>query len=123
MQIEDTTHSIYLTSLWFVKSISYIMMIYVVDKVCSNLLNLQAIEKYLPKVKRIRCWNHTINAVKTWLRKHGATSTEIPVYNVRELLNQASYEEYCKKLKKAEINWSQAFHQYYMNVLHSEVRC
>ena len=49
----------------------------------------------------------------------GLPLLKIPVYIscVRELLNQASYEDYCKKLKQAEINWSQAFHQYYMNVL------
>ena len=69
------------------------------------------------------CWNHTINAIKTWLRKHGAASTEIPVYisHVRELLNQVSHDNYAEKLKQFEINWSHAFRQYYMDVIHSEV--
>ena len=34
----------------------------------------QAIQKHLPKVVWLRCWNHTINAAKVWLKKHGATS-------------------------------------------------
>ncbi len=49
-------------------------------------------EKYLPRVIWLRCWNHTINAVKAWLKKHGASSVEIPVYisHLRDLLNQRS---------------------------------
>ena len=39
-----------------------------------------AIENNLPKICCLLCWNHLISAVKFWLRKHGATYTEVPVY-------------------------------------------
>ena len=51
---------------------------------------------YVPGVGRVRCWNHTINAVKLWLRRYEANSAEIPVYvsNLRELFHQPSEEVY-----------------------------
>lgn len=55
----------------------------------------QAIEKLIPDLKRLSCWNHTI---KVWLKKHCATTSEIPAYVShlrKELLNckdKASYE-------------------------------
>lgn len=39
-----------------------------------------AIDKILTGVILIKCWNHIINSVKLWLRRHGAKSSEIPVY-------------------------------------------
>ena len=39
-----------------------------------------AIDKWLPGFVRLCCWNHTFSAVRFWLRKHGATAKEIPVY-------------------------------------------
>ena len=47
------------------------------EKLCSHfpsLCTFQAIEKHLPRVIWLRCWNHTINAIKLWLRKHCASS-------------------------------------------------
>ena len=39
-----------------------------------------AIDKWLPGFVCLRCWNHTFSAARFWLRIHGATSMEIPVY-------------------------------------------
>jgi hypothetical protein len=74
-------------------------------------------------VTRLRCWNHTINAVKAWLRKHGATSAEIPVYisQLRDMLNQSSMSEYEDKLQEFQVLWSVPFSQYYMTDIHPEV--
>ena len=36
-----------------------------------------AVDESLSGVARVRCWNHTINAVKLWLQRHGANSSEI----------------------------------------------
>ena len=49
-----------------------------------------AIDKILPAVYRLRCWNHIINSTKAWLCGHGATSSEIPVYvaSMCELFHQ-----------------------------------
>jgi hypothetical protein len=88
-----------------------------------NFVLYQAIGKYLPNVIRIRCWNHTINAVKTWLRKHGATSGEIPAYTsyVRDLLNQNSCASYESALEDNCLVWSKAFLDYYMSEIHPQV--
>ena len=60
---------------------------------------VEAVGKYLSKVQRVGCWNHVINAV---LKKHGASSQEIPVYTayIRDLLNQPNYESYLMSLKE-----------------------
>ncbi len=33
---------------------------------------VQAIGKYLPQAVHVSCWNHAINVMKVWLKKHGA---------------------------------------------------
>ena len=82
-----------------------------------------AIDEYLSNITRVRCWNHTINAIKHWLRNHGASTVEIPVYisNVRELLNQSTEETYLEKLKLYQVKWSKAFDNYYTDKIHPEV--
>ena len=82
-----------------------------------------AINGHLHKVCRLYCWNHIINTSKNWLRGHGATSSEIPVYvrNIRNLLHQPSEDEYLKLLTELKGSWSQAFVTYYMSEIHSKV--
>ena len=41
---------------------------------------VQAVDKVLHNVRRFYSWNHVINATKLWPRRHGATSSEEPVY-------------------------------------------
>lgn len=84
-----------------------------------------AIDLYLPKLARIRCWNHTINAAKVWLRGHGATSSEIPVYvsNLRELFHKPSKELYQEELQILKSKWSRPFVDYYNSEIHPEVSC
>lgn len=78
----------------------------------------------MPKVIWLRCWNHTINAVKAWLKKHGASSAEVPVYisHLRDMLNQSSMSDYEEKLQEFQVLWSEPFRQYYMTEIHPEVR-
>lgn len=82
-----------------------------------------AIDETLTGVHRVRCWNHTINAVKLWLRRHGAVSDEIPVYvsNLRDLFHQPSEEAYENKLSELKMKWSDTFSEYYYNSIHPEV--
>ena len=82
-----------------------------------------AIDASLPGVVRVRCWNHTINAVKLWLRRHGAVSAEIPIYvsNLRDLFHQPSEEAYRNKLEELKTKWSEAFLEYYYDSVHPEV--
>lgn len=82
-----------------------------------------AIDESLPGVVRVRCWNHTIGAIKLWLRKHGAVSDEIPVYvsHMRDLFHQPSEEAYGNKLEQLKTKWSDAFLEYYYKSVHPEV--
>ena len=81
------------------------------------------IERYLPKVRRLLCWNHIINGAKLWLRQHGATSREVPVYvsDIRDLLHQPSASEYVTQLDILQQKWSESFYNHYMNELDKKV--
>ena len=83
----------------------------------------KAIDLCLPNVTRLRCWNHTINAAKAWLRKHGASAIEIPVYisHLRDLLHQPSEEAYLERLNTLETTWSRPFAEYYKTQVHPVV--
>ena len=61
----------------------------------------EVIESNLPRVRRLLYWNHIISCAKLWLRQHGATSTEVPVYisDIRDLLHQRSISEYVCQLE------------------------
>ena len=65
-----------------------------------------AIDKWLPGFTRLRCWNHTFSAARFWLKKHGATSKEIPVYmeDLRSLFHASSIEEYQSDLKELMVS-------------------
>ncbi len=84
---------------------------------------IQSIAKYLPQAVHVSCWNHTINAMKVWLKKHGATAAEIPAYTgyVRDLLNQPCITDYNKTLNTYKIKWSKSFLDYYMEQIHPKV--
>lgn len=64
-----------------------------------------AIDKWLPGFVRLRCWNHTFSSARFWLRNHGATSREIPVYmeDLRSLFHSASPEEYYTGLEEVKV--------------------
>ena len=64
-----------------------------------------SIDKWLPGVTRLRCWNYTFSAIKFWLRKHGATSREIPVYleAVQSLFHTATLKEYETGLETVKV--------------------
>ena len=83
----------------------------------------EAVDHHLPNVRRLLCWKHSINAAKAWLRKHGATASEVPVYisHLRELFHQQTSEQYCDCLDELKVNWSEAFLTYYMEELDDKV--
>ena len=82
----------------------------------------EAVECNLHNVRRFLCWNHVINAVKFWLRKHGATASEVPVYvsDMRDLFHQESEIKYYERLEELKVKWSEAFLQYYQNELNEK---
>ena len=83
----------------------------------------EVIESNLPRVRRLLCWNHIISCAKLWLRQHGATSTEVPVYisDIRDLLHQQSTSEYGCQLESLRKKWSEPFYIYYMKELDNKV--
>jgi len=84
---------------------------------------VQAIGKFLPQAVHVSCWNHAINAMKVWLKKHGATAAEIPMYTgyFRDLLNQPCRADYNKALKSYKLKWSKSFFDYYLDQIHPKV--
>ena len=82
-----------------------------------------AVDQHLPGVVRLLCWNHVFSAAKTWLRRHGATAPEIPVYisDLRELFRQKSENAYERRLVELEEKWSEPFQEYYRKSIHPEV--
>lgn len=62
----------------------------------------QAIDKCLPGVYWLQCWNHLINSVKMWLCSHGAKPVEIPIYisHLRQLFHQETEDVYLQKLEE-----------------------
>ena len=58
-----------------------------------------------------------------WLRCHGASASEIPVYvsNIRDLFHQQTENDYELQLTQLKQNWSQPFVSYYMNEQHNKV--
>jgi hypothetical protein len=82
-----------------------------------------AIEKHLPNVIRLRCWNHTVNSIKVGLKKHGANNSEIPAYvsHLRELLNEDNVHDYDAKLCVLSKTWSKAYYDYFHCNIHPQV--
>ncbi len=78
----------------------------------------------MPKVHRLICWNHGFSMAKRWLKSHGATTGEVPVYisNLRDLFHQDSEEKYEQLLSDLKATWSQPFLNYYMTEFHQKVR-
>ena len=62
--------------------------------------------------------------MKVWLRKHGATPSEIPSYisDTRHLLHKASLKSYEVTLGECKKKWSKAFLDYIMsNIVHHTI--
>lgn len=61
--------------------------------------------------------------LKAWLKQHGASASEIPVYvsHVRDLLHQPSKDKYMTRLEELRKDWSGPFADHYMTSIHPEV--
>ena len=96
---------------------------YMVPLVTDEEKGFEVIDDHLPKIRRFFCWNHIINAAKIWLKRHGASASEIPVYvsNMRELFHQETEEKYVICLNQVKLNWSEPFVHYFLTELHNKV--
>ena len=81
------------------------------------------INQYLPQCVQFFCWNHVINSAKLWLRRHGASTAEVPVYvcHLRDLFHNKSENEYLENLEVLKQEWSEAFVNYYDKEIHNKV--
>ena len=95
----------------------------IIPLVTDDEMGFEAIDNILPKVRHFLCWNHVINSAKMWLRKHGASSAEVPVYvsDIRDLLHQPFVENYQCQLDQLMKKWSQPFFSHYMIELNEKV--
>ena len=84
---------------------------------------IRAINKCLPHVKSLKCWNHLLSSARYWLKKHGATTGECSVYtqDIKQLLMSTSEEEYRKLFSTLSGRWSQPFCDYYHSSIEHEV--
>ena len=82
-----------------------------------------AIDKCLPGVHPLLCWNHLINSIKAWLQHHRPTPEEIPIYvsHLRQLSHQSTERSYQQMLTNLQSDWSKAFVDYYMDNVHQQV--
>ena len=78
----------------------------IVPMVTDDEKGFEVIDEYLPKIHRLLCWNHALNSAKRWLKSHGASSAEIPVYvsNLRTLFHQETEEKYLHLLDQLKTN-------------------
>ncbi|XP_015269776.1 PREDICTED: uncharacterized protein LOC107113050 [Gekko japonicus] len=66
---------------------------------------------YIPKVYH---WNHILNDVSTWIKKHRRTNDpKVLKDHIALLLNSASEEEYQHNYEQCSLLWSQAFRKYF----------
>ena len=82
-----------------------------------------SIEKTLPNLKWLRCWNHLFQDTRRWLRNHDAPSKDIEVYvdNLRKLFHKPSESEYQVALGEMFKKWSVPFSEYYNENIHSQI--
>ena len=83
----------------------------------------EAIENGLPKIHRFFCWNHLMSAMKLWLKRHGASASELHVYvnNIWDLLHQKTKKDYEICLSEMKVKWSLPFLHYFMFEIHDKV--
>ena len=83
----------------------------------------KAAEKECPTWKRYNCWNHLLNDIKFWLRRHGGKNDDILVYrsNILSLLKCASLEKFEELEQNSCKKWSKGFVEYYKNHLRKSI--
>ena len=70
---------------------------------------ITAVRNKLPNINLMRCWNHIIGDIQSWLKQHGEKATDLSFYcdDVRQLFQATSETEYNKLLTK--VKWDNLF--------------
>ena len=82
---------------------------------------ITAVRNKLPNINLMRCWNHIIRDIQSWLKQHGEKATDLSFYcnDVRQLFQATSETEYNKLLTK--VKWDNLFKEYYMKSFHHNI--
>ena len=82
---------------------------------------ITAIQNKLPNINLVRCWNHIIRDIQSWLKLHGGKATDLSFYcdNVRQLFQATSETSYKELLEK--VKWDKLFQEYYMKSFHTNI--
>jgi len=82
-----------------------------------------SIQKVLPNLKWLRCWNHLLRDVRRWLHKRNAPSKDVDVYisNLKKLFHKPSLTEYHAELEKMMQTWSAPYVDYYNAFINADV--
>ena len=75
---------------------------------------MKAAKAEMSNVSVVHCLNHIFQAMRLWLRKHGAPSQDIAVYSedVFNLFHSVSVEQYEQQLVVVSQKWDGAFEHY-----------
>ena len=82
-----------------------------------------SIQKVLPNLKWLRCWNHLLRDVRRWLQKRDAPSEDVDVYisGLRKLFHKPSLSEYQAELDKMMQTWSAPYAEYSNTYINADV--
>ena len=74
-----------------------------------------AINKVLPNIQVLHCWNHLFRDIAFWVRKHGGNKIDEKFYkdNVRTLMECQTEQEYESLLSEKSQKWSVPFVEYF----------
>jgi len=84
---------------------------------------VNAIEKYLPKATRLRCWNHIFRGARHWGHTHNIKADEVQgfVADLKQLFHKSSKEAYETEMQQLSVSWSNPVFKYYMKNIHPEM--
>ena len=84
---------------------------------------VNAVKAEIDNVPVVHCWNHILQNIRLWLKRHGAPSEDISVYSndVFELFHSISKEQYEQQLVVVSKKWDGAFDLYYKREIHPDV--
>lgn len=82
-----------------------------------------AIKTHFPESVVLRCWNHLLNNVRDWIKKHDGRQLDSKVYcsDCRELFKCESKEAYKELLSTKQEYWDTSFGQYFRTYIHPEI--
>ena len=75
----------------------------------------ESIQKELPNLSILNCWNHVFSDMKFWLKSHAGNSTDALAYtaSIKKCMQCENLDEFQNMLKSERMSWSQAMVTYF----------